>query len=195
MTSLILLTGPRGAGKTSLCLHKAEKARANGQSVAGLLSPARFERNYKVGIDALDLRSGQRRPLAQRRSKTKTTGSAPFDLSASLKLRTELAEVTSFAHLRQPETSNWRFDPDTLAWGAEVLRQATPCDLLIIDELGALEFERNGGWSVALDIIAHGNYRRALVVVRPELLKIAQSRWPWAEIWRVSGGAGEQGSG
>ncbi|HEY83524.1 MAG TPA: hypothetical protein G4N96_00215 [Chloroflexi bacterium] len=177
MASLTLLTGPRGAGKTSLCLHKAEKARADGQTVAGLLSPARFERNYKVGIDALDLRSGQRRPLAQRRSKA--TGGAPFDLSASLK--------AGFAHLRQLETSNWRFDPDALAWGAEVLRQATPCDLLIIDELGPLEFERRGGWLVALDIITQGDYRHALVVVRPELLEVAQNRWPWAEIWQVGG--------
>ena len=172
MKSLTLLTGPRGAGKTSLCLDMANKAKAAGQIVAGLLSPARFEGNYKVGIDVLDLRSGRRYPLAQRRSK-KPDG-APIS--------------------GEPETNNWRFDAEALAWGAEVLQQATPCDLLIIDELGPLEFERKGGWLVALDIIDRGDYHRALIVARPKLLATAQSRWPWAQIWRIEGkGQGARG--
>ncbi len=183
--TLTLITGPRGAGKTSLCLNAAKRARANGWSVAGLLSPARFEHNYKVGIDVLDLASGQRRLLAQRRSKT--TDNAPPTSLALRKLRTELANAPNFTRLRQPETSNWRFTPDALAWGAEILQRATPCDLLIVDELGALEFERNEGWLVALNIIAHRNYRHALVVVRPKLLKTAQSHWPWAKVWQVDG--------
>ena len=38
-------------------------------------------------------------------------------------------------------------DAEVLAWGTRILQQATPCDLLVVDELGPLKFERGEGWT------------------------------------------------
>jgi nucleoside-triphosphatase THEP1 len=56
------------------------------------------------------------------------------------------------------------------------LRAATPCDVLVVDELGPLELIHGKGWIVALDILQARNYRAALVVVRPCLLENFQAR-------------------
>ena len=153
---LTLLTGPRGAGKTTTCLYLARIARARGWRASGLISPGRFAHHRKIGIDLLDVGGGQRRPLA------------------SLRAREE------------KEGIKWHFDPAILAWGADILRRATPCDLLFIDEIGPLELIQNAGWHIALDVIDQGDYHHAIVVVRPELLSRARKRWPQAQVLEVS---------
>ena len=72
----------------------------------------------------------------------------------------------------------FRFDSETLAWGNEALTHATPCHLLVVDELGPLEFERGEGWVRAFDVLHKGDFTLALVVVRPELIVQAQKRFP-----------------
>ena len=69
-----------------------------------------------------------------------------------------------------PATESWHFYADGLAWGREILQHATPCDVLIIDELGPLELVRGQGWVIGLDVLRGGGYRLALVAVRPSLL-------------------------
>jgi len=69
------------------------------------------------------------------------------------------------------------FDPDTLAWGAEILAHSTPCDLLVVDELGPLEMEGDG-WAVGMDILQAGRFHLGLVVVRPELVTRVLERFP-----------------
>lgn len=65
---ITLVTGAIGCGKTTYCRTQIDAARSAGLEVAGVLSPARFEQGIKVGIDALDLRSGELRPLAHLRT-------------------------------------------------------------------------------------------------------------------------------
>lgn len=145
-----IVTGPRGAGKTTLCTRIADWAAAARLVVAGVLSPAVFEQAEKVGIDVIALRTRERRRLA-----------APYNLAAGA-----------------THTQRWSFDGETLSWGDAVLQSATPCDLLVVDELGPLEFERGEGWLSGLAAVDAGRYRWALVVVRPELLSAATKRWP-----------------
>ncbi|MBN1427024.1 MAG: hypothetical protein JXB07_01485 [Anaerolineae bacterium] len=136
-----MITGPRRAGKTSLCRDIAEAARQAGWDIAGLLSPAQIEQGVKTGILAEDLRMGESRRLAS-------------------------------AERRSPEDvllGNWYFDQQTLTWGNCVLADSSPCDLLIVDELGPLELRRRQGWLTALEVLHRGGYRVALVVIRPEL--------------------------
>ncbi len=68
----------------------------------------------------------------------------------------------------------FRFNPETLAWGNDVLRHAVPCHLLVVDELGPLEFERGKGWQAAFDVLSGRAFTLALVVVRPALIGQAE---------------------
>lgn len=153
--ALTLLTGPRGCGKTTACLSLLERARTAGLDVAGLVSPAIFEGKQKVGIEALDIRTGRSRRLAQANN-----GDSPAGLS----------------------TPGWIFDEAVMAWGNAVLQAATPCDWLIVDELGPLEWEQGRGWTAGLAAVDSGAYNRTVVVVRPELLPLALARWPQAGV-------------
>jgi len=155
-----LLTGELGAGKTTFCLHLVEILGEAGWDVAGTVSPAVFKAESKVAIDLLNPRSGQRRRLA--------------------------TLLTPEAQQSGPATKRWGFDAETLAWGDSLLARATPCDLLIIDELGPLELERGEGWLSGLKAIDEGKYKAAVIVVRPHLLHLATQRWPDAEVVLVS---------
>jgi len=61
---ITVLMGGRGAGKTTSCQRRVEAARAAGEDVGGVISPARFDGGEKTGIWAEKLRSGERRLLA-----------------------------------------------------------------------------------------------------------------------------------
>ena len=138
---IAVLTGPLGSGKTATCLKLADLARQRGLDCAGIISPARFKGGVKVGIDALDVRTGQHRPLAE-------ADDSPSDLC----------------------TARYRFDADAMAWGAAILALACPCDVLIVDEIGPLELERGQGWANGLSTLRAGQFGLAVVVVRPSLV-------------------------
>jgi nucleoside-triphosphatase len=151
---LYILTGPRGAGKTTFCRALAGQARAACWDVAGLISPAAFENEVKTDILAESLRTGESRRLAS------ITQRSPEDIFFG----------------------RWYFDAQTLEWGNRVLAGSTPCDLLIVDELGPLEFITQKGWRSALALLPQGGYRVALVVIRPELLAMASDLLDYSEM-------------
>lgn len=155
MSDLIIISGGRGVGKTTFCRAAVKSAQHAGWRVAGVLSPAVFERGSKVAIAVEDLSSGERCMLA----------------------RLPVAGVAEEG-IRTP---GWVFDEQALQWADEVLARAANCDLLVIDELGPLELERCQGWVHGLAALDAGKYRLALVVVRPELVEIARQRWRQAE--------------
>ena len=70
---------------------------------------------------------------------------------------------------------NWFFNRQTLEWGNRALRSIQFCDLLVVDELGPLEFNFSQGFVDALDILQSGAYHLAMVVIRPELLERASA--------------------
>lgn len=150
----LIVTGERGGGKTLFCRALVEAARAHPgpPEIAGVISPRVYEGEVQVGIEAEDLRTGERRLLARRRAADEPAA----------------GEATRL----------WRFDPGALAWGDEVLASAVPCGVLVVDELGPLEFEEGRGWLAGLTAVDSGAFRAAVVVVRPRLLAPARRRWP-----------------
>jgi nucleoside-triphosphatase THEP1 len=142
----VLITGPRGVGKTTLCLRTVALAKEAHYSCAGLLT-LREDDDRRVVVD---VRTGDRRSL---------TATGPGGVPVG----------------------RYVFDPGALAWGAEVLAHSTPCDLLVVDELGPLEMAGDG-WAVGMDVLREGRFLLALVVVRPELVAEALERFPdaWA---------------
>lgn len=159
---LVIVSGPRGSGKTTACLRLIERARRREVNCAGIVSPARFQAGRKVGIDVLDVRSGERRALAE-------ADQLPGEL----------------------RTLAFRFDPNAVAWGAEHLNTACPCDILIVDELGPLELGRSQGWVNALDVLRNGKFKLAVIVVRPELVPIFKQILPDASALIIEAGSFE----
>jgi iron complex transport system ATP-binding protein len=154
---LILVTGLSGAGKTTWCAQLAKLATEQGLSVTGILSPGIFKGDRKIGIGVKVLHTNEHRQLAKLRE----------DEDARL------------------ATPRWTFDPEAIEWANNNLEESPVGDLLIIDELGPLEFLRNEGWVAGLSRIDAGDYRVACVVVRSSLLPKALQRWPHALV--VSG--------
>ena len=154
---IILLSGESERGKTTLCLKLANMVKAIPLTVAGVICPPVYEGLTKTGIDVLILRSGEKRKLAQLNS-GKSEGLF---------------------------TRKWLFDEAVTDWGDQELAKATPCDILIVDELGPLEFERGLGFLTGFTAINSRDYKAALVVIRPSLLPSAIKRWPDANIISV----------
>ena len=146
---ILFVTGPSGSGKSTWCAGLVRRAREMGWIVRGVLTPGVFVDGVKTGIDIVDLATGERRRLA------------------TLRLPTATGVMTD----------QWRFDSDVLAWGNRVLRDAVPCDLLMVDELGPLEFLQGEGLCEGMQILDQRRYQAACVVIRPSLLADAHRRW------------------
>jgi len=146
---LVLVTGDTGVGKTTVVERVVALARGRGYVCAGLSSPAHIVDGRKIGIEAVNLCSGERRLLAR--------------------VATEEAGV---------QVGRYTFDPAVIAWADRVLAAALAArpDLLVVDEIGPLELERGGGLASVLEPLAAGCVPRALVVVRTRLLDTLQAR-------------------
>ena len=151
--TIVVVSGEIGSGKTSLCRRIFASASKRGLDCAGVLSPGRWVDGRKVGIDVLDVRSGERRPLAE-------ADDRPGPI----------------------RTGAYNFDPAALSWGVEILNAATPCDLLLVDELGPLELVRGEGWANVLPILRDGHYQLGVVVVRSALLAAFRAAMPAARL-------------
>jgi len=156
---IILVTGEIESGKTSFCQKLAEIAKDSGYILTGLISPGVFQDGNKIAIDLLDLNSGDRRRLAELRNENDTG----------------------------LDTNRWSFVPGTLQWGNRILEKVPPCDFLMIDEIGPLEFNRAQGLVAAFDLIDRGDFQAALLVVRPTLVHQASRRWKISRILDLSG--------
>jgi nucleoside-triphosphatase THEP1 len=144
MVYTILLTAPRGAGKTTACERFLEHARKAGMRVGGILAPTRSRQDgTKVGIDVVDAFSLERRELAT--------------IEADPRLRT---------------IGPFRFDVEVMAWALEqlTLALAAPIDVVLADEIGPLELTFGGGLAPALEAMHTAQAASAILVVRSELL-------------------------
>lgn len=153
-----ILSGEREFGKTTLLIQLKEQANKAGFDVSGVISPAVFYNHKKTGIDLLDLRSGK---------------------------QIRLADLNEEEPDSDVPTIHWTFDKEALKVGDEVLGHATPCDLLIVDELGPIELERGLGWQNGIRAIESHAYQTAVIVIRPSLLGIAKQKWPDALILQL----------
>ncbi len=146
---IVILTGERGTGKTTVCERAISLAQSQGRTCSGIIT---LRRSHDI-LDARDVRSGRVRRLT-------------FESEGDVTLR----------------LGPYRFDPETFAWGNEVLANALPCDLLVVDELGPLELERGVGWTAALGLLQQSSFALAVVVVRPGLVARARDLLPAEDV-------------
>jgi nucleoside-triphosphatase THEP1 len=149
-SKLMIVTGWRNTGKTTFCQFMIEAARERNLKVSGLLSPGVFENYDKIRIEMEDLSSGEKRVLAHK----------GFDPESEFNL------------------PHWVFEKENLTWGNTVFEKSVPTDVLIVDELGPIELEQNKGWTFGMQALDSGQYKVAIVVIRPELMPLAKQRWP-----------------
>ena len=150
---VVILTGEKGEGKTTLCSELAELVRARGGRVAGVLSPGFWDDGVRSGYQVEDLLTGRRKWLARR-------SEGPSDI-------------------RQ---GPYCFDEAALRFGRQALAAAAEAepDLVIVDEVGPLEL-RGEGWGSELDRFQAQQPCAMLWVVRPVLVDEARRRWPLLE--------------
>ncbi len=163
---ILALSGWRGVGKTTFCQKLVELARSREMDVAGILSPGCFTISQdpgtlplKIGIEVEDIRTGERRLLA-----------------TSLE-----------CEFHGPRLGRWIFNDQVFTWANGLLRTITHCDLLIIDELGPLEFDQQLGWAYAFELLSQQRYRFAIAVIRPEYLECFLDRYPGTDRLTLTG--------
>lgn len=157
--TIIILCGESGSGKTTLLLNLLEQLANSNLMRKGILSPPELEDGQKKGINLLNVFTGEECHFA-----------APNDTG-----ETKLA------------THGWKMDPKAVDYARETLKQATPCDILFVDELGPLEFNRGEGLMEGFSAIDSRSYHLAFVTIRPSLLESALGRWPDAKVVNVTG--------
>ena len=147
--NITIISGKRDIGKTNLCILLQKKIVQAGKKLSGVISPGIYEGDRKIGILTEDIQSGESRQIAR--------FSPGWDL--------------------ENPNREWDFDQKTISWGNECLKKCVPSDYLIIDELGYLEFEEGQGWTAGLQALDRGKFNHAFVVIRPDLVRLAQARW------------------
>jgi len=165
---LFIISGWRGSGKTTFCRKVIAAAQERGWQTAGVLSPAKFKDGRKSEILIENITTGEQRQMAY--WPTALEGQNPEDVCTD----------------ENPYDPNWKphwiFDKEKMAWGEEVLAAVASCDLLVLDELGPFELAKGEGWVSGLRLLDAGDYRLAMVVIRPELIEQATQRWPQASV-------------
>jgi nucleoside-triphosphatase THEP1 len=160
-TKVTILTGERQAGKTSMLKKICEQGIYNKKEIVGVITPAVFEGGTKTAIDTW---------LLPKKSEDDTF---------------------RFANKNKEEGPHWKFLPEAidainmhlakLAKKVEQNPKLQNSQMLIIDELGFLEFERDEGLIEAMRILDEGVFNEALIVIRPSLVKTAKARWNVAQ--------------
>jgi nucleoside-triphosphatase THEP1 len=141
MPDVILLAAPTGAGKTTACHYFAEMARAEGLAVGGILGYGRYDAaGHKIGIDAIDLMTGEQHPL----------------------------DVPGDGETLHP--GRFCLNPLAMEWALQVMIHAlsTPLDAVVIDEFGQSGMDRKTGFAAVLHNLGSAKASHVILAVRTE---------------------------
>lgn len=158
-----LITGNRGAGKSSSCLFVLEKARERGIDTGGIISIRIIQGERTLGYDALDCSNDDRFTLSRRKEKAQgqgwfCVGDMAYAFSrAGFSKANELLARSAF---RQP-------------------------DILFLDEIGKLEMKMMGFHEGMVSICGSPPPGLALLSCRVEAAPWIRNQW--SNCFRISG--------
>jgi nucleoside-triphosphatase THEP1 len=132
MSCAIILHGPVGSGKTRACLELVEKARVEGITVSGVISPRVYLDEQLIGYDCLNPASDEIFPIARLR---------------------DMAHGSDWFAFKQ---LIYAFSIHGFERANEILKAAaeglSPPSLIFVDEFGRLEKSRRGLYPGALHV-------------------------------------------
>jgi len=163
---VILLTGRSGAGKTTVCATVVQRARGRGLTIGGVVTGYVPTQAGALAQWVTDIDTGERRRLA-----TPTREREP--VRARLEGQRRPVSPEEFA-------ASWTFDEEGVAFGNAVLAatSAKLPDLLVVDQIGPLEFWCGGGFTAVFDVVSRGGQAASLIAVHPLTLDEAKECFP-----------------
>lgn len=154
---IVVITGEKNSGKTGFCNNLIQALISEDIETRGLISPGMYEGNKKIGVYCQDIHSKEKKLLARH--------SPGWDVDN--------------------QQREWLFNKEGLDWGNKMLKKSIPTEILIIDEIGFLELEKDQGWLNAIKVLNSTQYQYSFVVVRPSLLNAALIKWPRADVIKI----------
>lgn len=148
-STVFIITGKRGTGKTTVTGNVIERLRTKGFTVAGILQPEYISGGKRAGFYVKDIVNGTRMILCIR--------------EASTMHRTPVL---------------FRFNDDAFKFGKSVLSVSNVrySDLVVIDEIGPLELEGNG-WADAITLLRTQWNGPMIWIVREKLIDGIVKKW------------------
>jgi nucleoside-triphosphatase THEP1 len=150
----IIVTGPKGFGKSFTLIKSAEKLKASGRTLGGVISRSVWKGSERLGYEIVH----------------------PAALNASG--GDGALFLCGYADPQQSAGEDWFvschhvFSKSSFAKGNEWIRAGLECDVLFIDEIGGLEMSAEGeqGWDLSLPLTGGGAKKRSLLFSVKELI-------------------------
>jgi len=150
---IIVVSGQLHGGKTTYVTRVARELKSSGFSVTGFLAPAVRENGNRVGFDLINIATGERTLLCREKG-------------------IEGIKYGRFIfHQNGLDTGNEILSPENLDGN----------QLVIIDEIGPLEMNRQGWWKAVTELAETG--KPQLWVVRSNLVQAAASNWKVGNVY------------
>ena len=152
-----IISGKKDVGKSILCANLIKELRVQDLSVAGIISPGKYIDKKKVGISAKNISTG------------------------------DVIELATYSPGWDHENSDreWKINSKAIPWGNEVLKSIDSCEVLVIDEIGFLELEKNSGWKQVFQVVSESSFKISFIVVRSELISTALAHWVNANVIKI----------
>ncbi len=167
---VFVVTGGRGAGKTTMTWELAGRLRARGLQVLGFVQRRLVRAGRAVGYELVDLRSDERRLLCARRR----------------------GLVRRMVSPKWREEVSWWCDERGFEW-ARTLREGRG-DVAVVDELGSLELKGGGHWPAVARFLAAGRAPVAILSVQWNVLDGLATALGRVDAWgQVAGARGSTG--
>lgn len=151
---IIIITGDRQQGKTTFVRKIIDRLRADNLQFTGFLAEGINEDGNRIGFDLLNLQTGAKTLLCR------STG------------------------LEGVKFGRFIFSEEGLRAGAEIISsgQVSGSQLVIIDEIGPLELNRQGWWQAVTKLVESAGIPQ-LWVVRKNLVKAVISNWKVGDVY------------